>query len=152
MEDFNLKSKVKIVKKREEPIVKRKILLNMIKSFFIGGLICAFAEGIFLLFNIKFDTETSNNYTIISLIFIASSLTGLGVYDRIGQFAGCGSIIPITGFSNSMTSSAMEAKTEGIVLGVLNNIFKLAGSVIAVAVICGVIMGLIKYLGGELFG
>ena len=124
----------------------------MLKSFVIGGLICAIAEGIYLLFNLNFNEKDSNNYTIMIIIVIAAVLTGFGVFDRIGQFAGCGTIVPITGFANSMTSSAMESKSEGLVVGVLNNMFKLAGSVIAVAIISGVIVGLITYLGGVIFG
>ena len=140
------------IKKREERLVKRSILKNVLKSFVIGGLICAIAEGIYLLFNLNFNEKDSNNYTIMIIIVIAAVLTGFGVFDRIGQFAGCGTIVPITGFANSMTSSAMESKSEGLVVGVLNNMFKLAGSVIAVAIISGVIVGLITYLGGVIFG
>ena len=83
---------------------------------------------------------------------IASLLTGFGIFDRIGQFAGCGTIVPITGFANSMTSSAMESKSEGIVVGILNNMFKLAGSVISVAIISGVFVGIITYLIDVIFG
>lgn len=152
MNDYNLKNKVSKIKKREERLVKRSILKNVLKSFVIGGLICAIAEGIYLLFNLNFNEKDSNNYTIMIIIVIAAVLTGFGVFDRIGQFAGCGTIVPITGFANSMTSSAMESKSEGLVVGVLNNMFKLAGSVIAVAIISGVIVGLITYLGGVIFG
>ena len=84
---------------------------------------------------------------ILFVILIASILTSLSLYDKIGQFAGCGSIIPITGFANSITSSAMESKSEGLVLGVLNNVFRLAGSVIVVSILCGVFSGLIRYIG-----
>lgn len=152
MNDYNLKNKVSKIKKREERLVKRSILKNVLKSFVIGGLICAIAEGIYLLFNLNFNEKDSNNYTIMIIIVIAAVLTGFGVFDRIGQFAGCGTIVPITGFANSMTSSAMESKSEGLVVGVLNNMFKLAGSVIAVAIISGVIVGLFTYLGGVIFG
>ena len=152
MNDYNLKNKVSKIKKREERLVKRSILKNVLKSFVIGGLICAIAEGIYLLFNLNFNEKDSNNYTIMIIIVIAAVLTGFGVFDRIGQFAGCGTIVPITGFANSMTSSAMESKSEGLVVGVLNNMFKLAGSVIAVAIISGIIVGLITYLGGVIFG
>ena len=79
-------------------------------------------------------------------------LTTFGVYDRLGQFAGCGSIIPITGFANSMTSAAIESHSEGLVVGVINNVFKLAGSVIVTATMVGVITGLIRYIGGVING
>lgn len=149
MEDFNLKNKLEKIKKNEP---KRNILKNSLKAFLVGGLICALCEGIFMLYHLKFDKDISNSYTILTIIFISAILTTFGVYDRIGQFAGCGSIVPITGFANSMTSSAIESHSEGLVLGVLNNIFKLAGSVISVSIICGVISGLIRYLGGVIFG
>ena len=152
MNDYNLKNKVIKIKKREERLVKRKILNNMVKSFIVGGLICAIAEGIYLLFNLGFNEKDSNNYTIMIIIMIASLLTGFGIFDRIGQFAGCGTIVPITGFANSMTSSAMESKSEGIVVGILNNMFKLAGSVISVAIISGVFVGIITYLIDVIFG
>ena len=152
MNDYNLKNKVIKIKKREERLVKRKILNNMVKCFIVGGLICAIAEGIYLLFNLGFNEKDSNNYTIMIIIMIASLLTGFGIFDRIGQFAGCGTIVPITGFANSMTSSAMESKSEGIVVGILNNMFKLAGSVITVAIISGVFVGIITYLIDVIFG
>lgn len=149
MEDFNLQSKIDKLKKSEP---KRKISRNMLKAFLVGGLICMLSEVIFNLYHMRFSSEEANDYTILTVIGLASVLTALGVYDRIGQFAGCGSIIPISGFANSMTASAMESKTEGIVVGIVNNVFKIAGSVIVVAVVCGVFSGLIRYLGGVIFG
>ncbi len=149
MQDFNLQEKLDKIK-RNEP--SRPIIKNALKAFLVGGLICAIAEIIYKLYNMKFISEIANNYTILTMIAIASLLTGLGIYDRVGQFAGCGSIVPITGFANSMTSSTIEAKSEGLVLGVLNNVFRLAGSVIAVSIICGVISGLLRYVGGLISG
>lgn len=147
----NLQEKIKRVKDRTEP--KRKILWNIIKAFLVGGSICLLAECIFVFFNTYFfEEELSNSYTILVMIFLATMFTAFGLYDKLGQFAGCGSIVPITGFANSMTSSAIEAKSEGLVLGVLNNIFKLAGSVIVVSIVCGVVIGLFYYLGGVIFG
>ncbi len=138
------------VKKETEP--KRKIAVNMCKAFFVGGLICLIAELIRNFLLNEFSVEKAGNITILIMIFLAALLTAFGIYDRIGQFAGCGTIIPITGFANSMSSSAIESKTEGVVVGVLNNVFKLAGCVITTAVVCGVIGGLIRYFGGFIFG
>lgn len=149
MQDFNIKEKLDKIKKKEP---RRPILKNAIKAFFVGGLICGIAEVIYKLYNIKFAVDIANNYTILTVIAIASILTSMGLYDRIGQFAGCGSIVPITGFANSMTSSTIESKSEGLVLGVLNNVFRLAGSVIAVSIICGVFSGLIRFIGGFING
>ncbi len=144
MEDFKLSLKMNKLKYKEP---KRKILLNMSKAFLVGGIICSVGETIFVIINKWIPKEEANNYTILIVIFIASILTTLGIYDKIGQVAGCGSIVPITGFANSITSSAMESKSEGIVLGVLNNVFRLAGSVIVVSILCGVVSGLIRYIG-----
>jgi len=138
------------VKKETEP--KRNIFLNMIKAFLVGGTICFVAEIIRYFLLQQFSTEDAGNITILIMIFIAALFTAFGIYDRIGQFAGCGTIIPITGFANSMSSSAIESKTEGVVVGVLNNVFKLAGSVITTAVVSGVIIGFIRYVGGFIFG
>ena len=133
-----------------ETTPKRKIFKNMIKAFLIGGLICAFAEiinfGILYFFDIEKDI--ANIYTVIIMIFLGAFSTGLGLYDRLGQVAGCGTIIPITGFANSMTSSALESKSEGLILGIITNVFKLAGSVIVTGVLCGVVIGTIRYLVG----
>lgn len=133
-----------------ETTPKRKIFKNMIKAFLIGGLICAIAEiinfGILYFFDIEKDI--ANIYTVIIMIFLGAFSTGLGLYDRLGQVAGCGTIIPITGFANSMTSSALESKSEGLILGIITNVFKLAGSVIVTGILCGVIIGTIRYLVG----
>ena len=144
MEDYKLSSKINELKYKEP---KRKILFNMTKAFLVGGIICSVGETIFVIINKWVDKDNANNYTILFVILIASILTSLSLYDKIGQFAGCGSIIPITGFANSITSSTMEAKSEGLVLGVLNNVFRLAGSVIVVSILCGVFSGLIRYIG-----
>lgn len=76
---------------------------------------------------------------------IICSVNGVGVYDKIGQFGGAGSAVPVTGFANSMASAAMEHRSEGIVLGVATNMFKLAGSVIVFGVVGAYIVGLIRY-------
>ena len=82
------------------------------------------------------------------MIFLSSFLTAFGVYDKIGQFAGAGTIIPITGFANSVTSSAMEYKSEGIVTGIINNMLKLAGSIIVTGIISAFIVSTILFLLG----
>lgn len=153
MNNINKEYKMKIINKvKEETEPKRNIIFNMFKAFIVGGLICFIGEVIRLSLLNKFDLTLSNNITIIIMILISSILTMFGLYDKIGQFAGCGTIIPITGFANSMTSSTMETKSEGLIVGILNNVFKLAGSVIATAVLCGFILGLIRYLGGKIIG
>ncbi len=127
--------------------VKRPILKNTIKAFIVGGLISVIAQGFLDLYLrvFKIEEKFSSSLMSITLVFIASLLTGLGVYDRIGQFSGAGTIVPITGFSNSMTSAALESKSEGLVLGVMNNMFKLAGAIIVAGVVSAFVAGNLIY-------
>ncbi len=125
---------------------KRPILKNCIKAFFTGGLICLIGQAIqtFYIYYFHFTEQTVGNPTAGTLIFIAMLLTGFGVYDRIGQFGGAGSAVPITGFGNAVISAAIEHRTEGFVLGVGGNLFKLAGSVILFGVFAAFVVALIK--------
>lgn len=128
--------------------VKRPIFLNAIKAFFVGGIICLIAQGLLYLFKdiLNLPLDQSNSLMYIVVVGVTSILTGIGVFDKIGQFSGAGTLIPITGFSNSMTSSALESKSEGIVLGIMSNMFKLAGAVIAAGVVSAFICGFVIYL------
>lgn len=127
--------------------IKRPIIKNAIKAFIIGGLICVFGELLIMLFNkgFKIDIDTSKMIMSLVLVSITAILTGFGVFDKIGEVAGAGTIVPITGFANSLTSSALESKSEGIITGILTNMFKLAGAVIATAIISAFIVGSIIY-------
>lgn len=127
--------------------IKRPIIKNSIKAFIIGGLICAFGELLIMLFNkgFKIDEDTSKMLMSFVLVLITAILTGFGVFDKIGEVAGAGTIVPITGFANSLTASALESKSEGIITGILTNMFKLAGAVIATAIISAFIIGSIIY-------
>ncbi|MBQ4571526.1 MAG: SpoVA/SpoVAEb family sporulation membrane protein [Bacilli bacterium] len=127
--------------------IKRPIIKNSIKAFIIGGLICAFGELLIMLFNkgFKIDLDTSKMLMSFVLVLITAILTGFGVFDKIGEVAGAGTIVPITGFANSLTASALESKSEGIITGILTNMFKLAGAVIATAIISAFIIGSIIY-------
>lgn len=140
----------KFEKIKKDTTPKRETLKNTINAFISGGMICLLAQVISYLIEkyFKLDKNMTSVYTVIIMIFLASILTGFGVYDRLGQFSGAGTIIPITGFANSMTSSALESKSEGLILGILTNMFKLAGSVIVTGVVTGVVVGLIRYLLG----
>ena len=91
-----------------------------------------------------FTDQTAGNPTVGTLIFISLLLTGFGVYDRIAQFGGAGTAVPVTGFGNSIISAAIEHRSEGLVLGVGGNIFKLAGSVIVFGVFSAFVIGIIK--------
>ncbi|MGG3803069.1 stage V sporulation protein AC [Metabacillus fastidiosus] len=132
---------------------KPPYILNCIKAFVIGGLICTFGQLIQNMYITFFDfnEKTAGNPTVATLVLISALLTGFGIYDRLGQFAGAGSAVPVTGFANSMTSAAMEHRSEGIVLGVATNMFKLAGSVIVFGVVAAYIVGMIRYFYGLAF-
>jgi len=124
------------------------ILLNSLKAFLVGGAISLLGQGIQNIYINYFDfsKEQAGNPTVATLIFISALLTGLGVYDNLGQFAGAGSAVPVTGFANSIASAAIEHKSEGLVLGVGANMFKLAGSVIVFGVVAAFIVAFIKTL------
>ena len=127
---------------------KNKVIKNMILAFLFGGLICLIGEIIYYIFlNVLKFNEADSKFMMYSILIVtASILTGLGIFDKIGKFAGAGTIIPICGFANSLTSSAIESKPEGLFCGIFFNMFKLAGSVMASGIIAGIVVGLIKYL------
>ncbi|AEF93836.1 stage V sporulation protein AC [Desulfotomaculum nigrificans CO-1-SRB] len=127
---------------------QRPVLANTLKAFLVGGLICLLGQFIqdFFLWNFDFTEKTAGNPTVAVLIMISVILTSLGVYDHIAQWAGAGTAVPVTGFANSMVSAAIEHRSEGFVLGVGGNMFKLAGSVIVFGVFAAFVMALIKIL------
>lgn len=118
-----------------------------VRAFLVGGLICCIGQ--FLRFMLEFagltGDELAGTVSVI-LIFIGVLLTGLGVYDRIGKNAGAGSIVPITGFANSVASPAVEFKTEGFVYGMAAKMFNVAGPIIVFGVSAGAAVGLIYWL------
>lgn len=126
--------------------IKRPVFKNCIKAFLTGGFICLIGQLIqnFYIYYFDFTDQTAGNPTVGTLIFIAMLLTGFGVYDRIAQFGGAGSAVPVTGFGNAVISAAIEHRTEGFVLGVGGNIFKLAGSVILFGVFSAFVIATIK--------
>ena len=121
---------------------------NCARAFLVGGLICCIGQFIRIIleevFLLSGDELAGTTSTI--LIFLGCLLTGLGVYDRIGRNAGAGSIVPITGFANSVASPAMEFKTEGFILGVGAKMFTIAGPVIVYGTVASVIYGLIYWI------
>src|SRR5699024_694929 len=131
---------------QEKRNTKTPLLKNCLKALFVGGFICLIGQFIttFYIYFFDFTEQTAGNPTVATLIFITMLLTGFGVYDRIGQFAGAGSSVPVTGFGNSVISAAIEHRTEGFVLGVGGNMFKLAGSVILFGVFSAFVIALIK--------
>lgn len=127
---------------------KPKYLKNYTLAFIIGGLICMIGQGINDIYMNFMGLEKlqASCATSMTLIFIGALLTGLGVYDLIGKRAGAGSIIPITGFANSIVSPAMEFKREGYVLGVGANLFKIAGPVLVYGIGSSILCGFIYYI------
>lgn len=134
--------------------LKRPILKNCVKAFLVGGLFCFIGQAIsyIYLYYFNFTEQTVGNPTAATMVFLAMLLTGFGVYDRIGQFGGAGSAVPVTGFGNAVISAAIEHKTEGFVLGVGGNMFKLAGSVILFGVFSAFMVALIKTIYLKLVG
>ncbi|MDP4161781.1 MAG: stage V sporulation protein AC [Bacillota bacterium] len=130
--------------------LKRPVLKNCIKAFFVGGLICMICQAVsfFYIYYFNFTEQTAGNPTVATMVFFSMLLTGFGVYDRLGQFAGAGSAVPVTGFGNAVISAAIEHRTEGLVLGVGGNMFKLAGAVILFGVVSAFFVALIKTLLG----
>ena len=124
---------------------KRPIVLNCIKAFFVGGLICVIGQGIQMLFVTYFhlSQENAGNPTVAVLIILTVLLTGFGVFDHIAQWAGAGTIIPVTGFANTMASAAIDHQSEGYVLGVGGNMFKLAGPVIVYGVFSAFVVSIV---------
>ncbi|MEH7385486.1 stage V sporulation protein AC [Bacillus sp. JJ1521] len=125
---------------------KRPIFKNCMKAFLTGGIICLIGQAIqtFYIYFFDFTDQTAGNPTVATLIFISMLFTGFGVYDRIAQFGGAGSAVPVTGFGNAVISAAIEHRTEGFVLGVGGNMFKLAGSVILFGVFSAFVIATIK--------
>ena len=123
------------------------ILKNCIRAFLVGGLICSIGQIIFFFCTYKgLDEVSANTVVSISLIGIAAFLTGLNIFNRIGKFAGAGTIVPITGFANSIVAPAMEYKTEGYVMGVGSKMFTVAGPVLVYGISSSIILGLIYLL------
>ncbi|MFO1445575.1 stage V sporulation protein AC [Bacillus sp. Bva_UNVM-123] len=136
--------KYKTLQQKHE--VKRPIIKNCIKAFFVGGFICLIGQAItyFYIYFFNFTEQTAGNPTVATMVFLSMLFTGIGVYDRIGQFGGAGSAVPVTGFGNAVISAAIEHRTEGFVLGVGGNMFKLAGAVILFGVFSAFVVALIK--------
>ena len=128
---------------------KSPIWKNSLLAFLVGGLICTLGQGFFHLYTfLGVEEVDARTLVSVTLIFITVVLTGFGIFDKIAKFAGAGTLVPITGFANSVTSSAMEYKSEGIVTGIINNLLKLAGSVIVTGVISAFVVSTILYFIG----
>ncbi len=128
---------------KKSPVVK-----DSIRAFLVGGSICALAEGITAVYRdlLGLDATASGTLCSITLIFIAVLLTALGAFDRIARFAGAGTLVPITGFANSVASPAIDSKAEGLVLGIGAKIFTVAGPVLLYGTLAGALWGVIYWV------
>lgn len=138
-----IKKYQKLVRKYEP---KSNLLLNCTKAFIVGGIICCIGQGFFNLYLIFFSEPEASVLTSITMIFWGAFLTGIGVYDKIGKFAGAGSIVPITGFANSIVSPAVEYKKEGYIFGVGAKMFLIAGPVLVYGITSSIIIGFVYFL------
>lgn len=139
-----VKEKFDEISVQAEP--KHNLVKNCIYAFIIGGLICdvgQFFNNFFI--NMGIPSEEVGTYVAIVMVFIGAFLTGLGIYDKIASYAGAGTVVPITGFANSIVSPAMEFKREGYVFGVGAKMFTIAGPVLVYGISSSVVIGIIYY-------
>ena len=120
---------------------------NCLNAFLIGGLICVIGQGLNDLYNLVlgFSTDDAGLLASVTLIFVAVVLTAFGVFDEIAKRAGAGTLVPVTGFANSVVSPAIDSKSEGFILGVGAKIFVIAGPVLLYGILSGAIYGVIYY-------
>lgn len=135
-------------KKYQEYVDKKSpnspILKNCFNAFWVGGLICTFGQIISLICKSRgFDEATSGTIVSIILIAISAFLTGLNMFNKIGKFAGAGSLVPITGFANSIVAPSIEFKSEGYVMGVGSKMFTIAGPVLVFGICTSIIVGIV---------
>ena len=131
--------------KKESP--KSPLLRDCLWAFFIGGIICTIGQVFSNFYKIKgFNTEQTATATAITMVFLGAVLTGLHLYDKIAKKAGAGTIVPITGFANSIVSPAMEFKSEGLILGMAAKLFVIAGPVLVYGISASVIYWIILVL------
>lgn len=131
----------------EEMKPKNKVVPNTIKAFIVGGIICLSAE-IFekIIISYGIDSESAKSIVTLTYIFLGVILTGFGIYEKIGKFAGAGSIVPISGFANSVAAPAIEHKKEGLISGIGTQIFTVCGPVILYGTFASIVCGIIYYL------
>jgi len=142
-----IQSKEEYQKYVEQKTPNSPLIKNCFNAFWVGGLICGSAQIIFEFFKSKgFDETLSYTTVSIILIFLSAFLTAINVFNRIGKFAGAGSLVPITGFANSVVSPAMEYKSEGYIMGVGGKMFTIAGPVLVFGISSSIIVGIIYIL------
>ncbi len=131
----------------DKKLPKSPVLKNSIKAFLIGGAICTFGEVLLKIYtSFGVGTEDAGKLVSVTLILLSMLATGLGLYSKLAKHAGAGTLVPITGFANAVASSAIEAKSEGLVMGVGAKMFIIAGPVIVYGITSSLVAGLFAYL------
>lgn len=126
---------------------KSRVVKNTAKAFITGGTVCLIAELLKRLYiYIGADDEAGSLYATLSIVLVGGVLTAIGIFDRIARHGGAGTLVPITGFSNSIVASAIDSASEGYILGVGKGIFTVAGPVLLYATVAGVVYGLIYFI------
>ena len=141
----NVQDRFQTLSKQIKP--KPEILKHCFRAFWVGGLICTIAQLINnFIANYDFTKEEAATITSIVMVFLGALLTGIGIYAKIAEYAGAGTVVPITGFSNAVVSPAIEFKKEGFVFGVAAKMFTIAGPVLVYGIGSSVIIGIIYYI------
>ena len=144
---------MKVTKQEYSEMAKKaspnsKLLLNCVKAFLIGGLICTLGQGLTDIYSkaLGMKMDDARTLTSVSLVFLGGLLTSIGIYDNIAKHGGAGTLVPITGFANSIVSPAIEFKSEGFILGLGAKMFVIAGPVLVYGITASVIYGIIYWL------
>jgi len=133
----------------ESRMPRSHVSRNCLRAFLVGGTICTLGQAFIEIYTaLGLEKDAAGAACSVTLIFIGAVLTGLGVYDKIAKFAGAGTLVPITGFSNSVVAPALEFKTEGLVLGTAAKMFIISGPVIVFGTAASVVYGIILFLTG----
>lgn len=133
-----------------EKMPRSNTFSQCIRAFISGGIICCIGQAVQALAKgpLGLSSDDTSTFTAMVMVFLGATLTGVGIYDKIGSWSGAGSIVPITGFANSIVSPAMEFKREGFVMGVGAKLFSIAGPVLVYGISASILVGLLTYLMG----
>ncbi len=138
----------------DKKVPKSPLLKNMLFAFLIGGAICCVGQGFsdFYKTVLGLETEAVKTATSITMIFLGALFTGLNLYDDLAKYAGAGTLVPITGFANSIVSPAMEFKREGYILGLAAKMFTIAGPVLVYGISASIAVGFLYYIAMAVVG
>lgn len=148
LKDKQLRQKYQQINNEDKP--KPTILKHCFRAFWVGGVICTIGEGFSQLYLKYFGLpkDDAAAFVAITMVFLGALLTGVGIYDKIAEYGGGGTLVPITGFSNAIVSPAIEFKKEGFVFGVASKMFTIAGPVLVYGIISSMVVGIIYYIFG----